>query len=222
VPRDMKRAYIDHFLFGSLYEFRKTAAIAQEYLVAALEDDTASPRSYSVNKFWVNLRSGQVRRATQAEWEEGALVRQSSPIRGPFFETETEKGARSEDSVRFQGKLFRKSGPQWPLSAEDGRISPNGKLIAVQSWEGRDYHTGDIIAPRGGHGKFFIDLYDVSSGRRFTAIEGEERGTLRADEPLMLTFWLESRYFIVQLGSHLEQMLVCEVPTADQADSSGS
>jgi hypothetical protein len=208
----MKKAQMDRFDFGSPYEFSKTTGITQEYLVAAVNGGFRPPREYSRNKFWVNLRSGEVRRATEAEWEEGALVRQSFPGRGPFWETETEKGARSQDGVLFQGRLFRKSGPQWSPSAEDGRISPSGKWIAVQSWEGRDYHTGDIVAPRGGHGEFFIDLYDVSSGRRFAAINGTIRDTLRADEELMHTFWLESRYFIVQLGSHVERMLVCEVP----------
>src|SRR5215471_9816998 len=42
-----------HFLSGSLYEFRKTAPATQNYLVAALENYIASPRNYSVNKFWV-------------------------------------------------------------------------------------------------------------------------------------------------------------------------
>ena len=82
----------------------------------------------------------------------------------------------------------------------------------MPSWEGQDYGNGDIIAPRGKPGRFFIDLYEVSSGQRFAAIEGIHRDDLRADVPLTATFWIESRYFIVQLGSHLERMLVCEVP----------
>jgi hypothetical protein len=208
-----KGNHFARFDFGSPYEFKKTAAITQEYLIAAVDGGFLHPpRDYSPNKFWVNLESGKVRRATEAEWDSGVLVRQSFPAKGPFFETETEKGTHSQDGVLFKGKLFRKSGPQWSLSAEDGRISPDGKWIAVQSWEGRDYHNGDIIAPLGGPGKFFIDLYDVSSGRRFAQVDGAVRGTLCADGILDLTFWLESRYFIVQLGSHLERMLVCEVP----------
>ena len=83
----------------------------------------------------------------------------------------------------------------------------------MQSWQGQDYGDGDIIAPRGKPGKFFIDLYEVSSGQRVAVIEGIHRDDLRADVPLTVTFWLESRYFIVQLGSHLERMLVCELPT---------
>ena len=212
--KGMQKAQQNHFArfdFGSPYEFRKTARSGQEYLVAAV-DQIALHRDYSENKFWVNLRSGKVRGSTEGEWATGTLVRQSSRSRGPFYETENERGVRSGDGVLFQGKLFEKSGPQWPISAEDGRISPDGKWIGVQSWEGQDYANGDIVAPRGGHGNFFIDLCDVSTGRRFAVVEGALRDTLRADEELTHTFWLESRYFIVQLGSHLERMLVCEVP----------
>jgi hypothetical protein len=141
--KGMQKGQQNHFArfdFGSPYEFRKTAAITQEYLVAAVDGGFSPPRDYSPNKFWVNLRSGKVREATRAEWDSGVLVRQSSPVRGPFFETQTEENVRSEEGVLFQGKLFRKSGPQWPLPGQHARISPDEKWIAVQSWAGRDYH----------------------------------------------------------------------------------
>jgi len=115
---------VDHFLFGYPYEFRKAAAGPQEYLVAAV-DQIGSHREDSPDKFWVSLRSGKVRSATQTEWESGRLVPQSSHIKRRPYEPKTEEG------VLFDGKLFRKSGPQWPLSAEEGRISPDGKWIAV-------------------------------------------------------------------------------------------
>ncbi len=204
--KSMKKAYVDHFLFGYPYEFRKAAVGPQEYLVAAV-DQIGSHRDYSPDKFWINLRSGKVRSATQTEWESGQLVPQSSHIKGRSYEPKTEEG------VLLEGKLFRKSGPQWPIPGEHARVSPDEKWLAVQSWEGQDYRNGDIFAPRGKPGKFFIDLYEVSSDRRLVAVEGEHRGSLRADVPLTVTFWLESRYFIVPLGSHLERMLVCEVPT---------
>jgi hypothetical protein len=202
----MKKAYMGRYLYGWLYEFRRTTPASHEYLAAARDGF----RGYSPNKFSVNLGTGRVRDATQAEWDSGAVVPQITQPKGVFLPPKTDEG------VLFRDRLFQKSGPQWPLiTFEYARISPNEDWIAVQSWEGRDYANGDIIAPRGGHGKFFIDLYDVSSGRKTVAIAGKERDTLEADGPLGLTFWLESRYFIVQLGSHLERMLVCEVPTGD-------
>jgi hypothetical protein len=215
--KQMKKAHQDHFIFGSPYEFRKNAGTSQEYLVAAVDGGSHPPRNYSPNKYWVDLRSGRVRAATQAEWDSGVLVRQSFRGRGPYWEPGPANGVPSGDAILFQGKLFRKSGPQWSPSAEHARVSPDGNWIAVQSWEGKDYANGDIVAPRGGHGKFFIDLYQVSSAQRFVSIAGEEHDTLRADEPLIGTFWLQSRYFIVQLGSHLEKMLVCEVPDPAEA-----
>ena len=125
-----------------------------------------------------------MRSATQTEWESGQLVPQSSHIKGRSYEPKT------EESVLLEGKLFRKSGPQWPILGEDTRISPDEKWLAVQSWEGQDYRNGDIFAPRGKPGKFSIDLYEVSFGRRLVAVEGEHRGSLRADVPLTVTFWL--------------------------------
>jgi hypothetical protein len=64
--KGMKKAYMDHFLFGYPYEFRNAVVGPQEYLVAAV-DHIGSHREYSPNKFSVNLRSGMVRSATQAE-----------------------------------------------------------------------------------------------------------------------------------------------------------
>jgi hypothetical protein len=177
------------------------------YLVAAVDEAYRNPRDYSPNKFLANLGTGQVREATQEAWDLGLPLHQTRDVKGQFLKPTNEKG------VLLEGRVFPKSGPQWPISGALDRVSPDGKWIAVQSWDGKDYGNGDIVAPRGGHGKFFIDLYEVSSGRRFASIEGEMHDTLRADLAVALTFWLESRYFIVQLGSHLERMLVCEVPT---------
>jgi hypothetical protein len=137
----MKRGQMEHFLFGYPYEFRKAPTAASEYMVAAV-DQIGSHREYSPNKFWVNLRSGKVRSARQIEWESGQLVQQSSHVKGRFDEPKTEEG------VLVEGKLFRKSGPQWPIPGEHARVSPNEKWIAVQSWEGHDYRNGDIVAPR--------------------------------------------------------------------------
>jgi hypothetical protein len=217
--KGMQKAQQNHFArfdFGSFYEFRKTTGVTQEYLVAAVDGGMAPPRDYSPNKFWVNFRSGNVRHATQAEWDSGIVVPQRRHTKGVILPPQT------DDGVLFRDRLFQKSGPQWPLiTFEWARLSPDQKWVAVQSWEGKDYANGlgIIFPPRGGHGKFFIDLYEVSSGRKLAAIAGAERDTLEADEPLGLTFWIASRYFIVPLGSHIERMLVCEVATDGQDES---
>lgn len=103
--KDMKKAYLDHFIFGGLYEFRTTAALSHEYLVAALEDDVASPKEYSVNKFWVNFRSGKVRDATQGEWDRAWRVPQSRSTKAAFFQLQ------GNEAISFEGKPFPKSGP---------------------------------------------------------------------------------------------------------------
>ena len=203
-----------HFYFGSFYEFRKTAGINQEYLVAAVDGGLTPPRDYSPNKFWVNFRSGKVRDATQAEWNSGVAVPPDRSTKGPFFRPQ------ANEPISFEGKLFRKSGPKWPIVP--ALVSPDRRWIAVQSWDGKDYTDQGInirfLPELWEHGRFFIDLYDVSSGRKLAAIAGTERGLLRADGALQ-TYWLKSRYFIFQLGSHLERMLVCEVPTDGQDES---
>ena len=97
---------MDHFLYGSNYEFRKTTAIAQEYLVAAVD---GFAKDHSGNKFWVNFRSGEVRRATQAEWEEGMVVPPGPRVRGPFYEPKTEEG------LFFSRQAVSKT---WPAMAD--------------------------------------------------------------------------------------------------------
>ena len=117
----MQKAQQNHFarfLFGSLYEFRKTSADSQEYLVAAV-DQIGAHRDCSPNKFWANLRSGKVRSATQGEWESSQPVQQTSYIKGRFDEPKT------NDGVLLHERLFRKSGPQWPIPGEHARISPD-------------------------------------------------------------------------------------------------
>jgi hypothetical protein len=46
--KSMRKAYMDHFLFGYPYEFRKAAVGPQEYLVAAV-DQIGSHREYNPN-----------------------------------------------------------------------------------------------------------------------------------------------------------------------------
>ena len=115
---EAQRNHFARFLFGSLYEFRKTSADSQEYLVAAV-DQIGAHRDCSPNKFWANLRSGKVRSATQGEWESSQPVQQTSYIKGRFDEPKT------NDGVLLHERLFRKSGPQWPIPGEHARISPD-------------------------------------------------------------------------------------------------
>lgn len=212
---------LDEFKRGTGVEFRKTQPETDQYLIATVPSKArgAKPEDYSVNKFWVDLgNSMRVRAAQEDEWKAAP----AAPIAGERLEAATAE-QRTNDEYIFRGRAFRKSGPKWALSGDDARVSPNARWIAVQSWNGTDYRDGDsvlsIIPPLDISGRFFVDLYDVASGEKLIGLDGIDRDFTTGDAPLHSTFWLDSRYFILPLGTFREKLLVCEVPASLSAPS---
>jgi len=131
---------------------------------------------------------------------------------------------RKGDEYVFRQSPFRRSGPKWPVTGDEVRISPNEKWIAVQSWEGTDYRDEESLLPAAPPldltARFFIDVYDVSSGERVISLDGVDHDFTTGDAPLHFTFWMDSHFFVVPLGTFREKLLVCETPEALPADSS--
>jgi hypothetical protein len=123
---------------------------------------------------------------------------------------------RIGDEYVFRQRPFRRSGPKWPVTGDEVRISPNEKWIAVQSWEGTDYRDEETLLPAAPPldltARFFIDVYDVSSGERVISLDGVDHDFTTGDAPLHFTFWMDSHFFVVPLGTFREKLLVCETP----------
>jgi hypothetical protein len=145
-----------------------------------------------------------------------------SPVVSQHLEVSGTEPREGDDYV-YRQKAYRKSGPRWPVTGDEVRISPDEKWIAVQSWEGTDYRDGASVLPGAPlldlTGRFFIDLYDVKSGERVISLDGVDHDFTSGDAPLHSTFWLETNFFVVPLGTSREKLLVCEMPAAIPSDS---
>ena len=196
------------------FEFRKTEPATERYLVAVVIPGARSARpskEYSASKFWVDLGdTTQVWPATEEEWNRAI----PAPL-GERFRLGLQHSRRG-DSFVFRQKAFKRSGPKWPVPGDDARISPDEKWIAVQSWQGSDYRDGDSLFLPGSlfgtPSRFFVDLYEVESGDKIAAFDGVDHDFSAGDAPLLHSFWLDSRFFFLPLGSRREKFLVCEVP----------
>lgn len=141
----------------------------------------------------------------------------AAPVVSQHLEVSGTEPRKADDYV-FRQKPFRKSGPRWPVTGDEVRVSPDEKWIAVQSWEGTDYRDGGSVLPTAPPldltARFFIDLYDVKSGERVISLDGVDHDFTSGDAPLHSTFWMESDFFVVPLGTSREKLLICEMPQA--------
>jgi hypothetical protein len=205
---------LEEFQRGTEYEFRQIHPGSSEYLVAAISTEShwrKRLRDYSVNKFWVDLTGNRrPRPATEDEWKSAAIV----PVTAELLDTSS-ADPRSAGRYRYAQRSFAKSGPRWPALGDQVRVSADGRWIAVQSWKGASYQDApDVLLnpPISGSERFFIDVYDVSSGNKLIGLDGIDRDFAAGDAPLHATFWLDSRYFIVPLGLSRQKFLACEAP----------
>ena len=196
-------------------EFRRTEPDTERYAVAAVIPHGSSVRrskkEYSANKFWVDLGdSAQVWPASLDDWDRAM----PAPVGDRFWLGL--QHSRRGDTFVFQQKPFKRSGPKWPVPGDDARISPDEKWIAVQSWQGNDYRDMDSLTLMGSMfgapSRFFVDVYEVGSGDKLASFDGVDHDFSAGDAPLLHSFWLDSRFFIVPLGARRQKLLVCEVP----------
>ena len=217
VPEEDK---FGEFQRGTEYEFRRLNAATGEYLIAAISTEAhwrKQPADYTLNKFWVDLTGNQrARLATEQEWNSATIA----PASGELFDVRG-SDPRHGDNYLFGRNSFAKSGPRWPALGDQVRISDDGKWIAVQSWKGNSYQDAPDLMLQvslDGSERFFVDIYDVASGKKLISLDGIDRDFSAGDAPLHATFWLDSRYFILPLGILREKFLVCEVPATFSDD----
>ena len=193
------------------FEFRRSEIDGDTYLVAAVALPKSGTKTYSLNKYRVELGDiVQVRPAKQQVWDTAVPV----PL-GDRFRIQLQQPPHGDNFI-YRQRAFKRSGPKWPAVGVDARISPDERWIAVQSWQGSDYRDGDAFFTPGTlfgtPSRFFVDLYEVASGDKIVAFDGVDHDFSAGDAPLLNSFWLESRYFFVPLGSHRQKFLVCQVP----------
>lgn len=168
---------------------------------------------YSDTRYAVALGGGvQVRPATVEEWDAAEKVLHSYRFIQTFQNPRV-----TEEGVRHDGHLFRKTGESW--GNEAALVSPRGTWIAVFSYASRERPKPAVIPGFGGtepgHGEVFLDLYDTTSGARVISARAPYGGRGGGFAPSMLfgdSLWVEDRYFIMPLDWVLDACLVGALP----------
>lgn len=212
----------------------RSAGETDLYLAAACQFDTPHSQAFPLTKekYAVDLsRSDRVRTIDEKTWQSGQPLLRSG--RGGIMPTHP-----TDQGVSFGGRVFDKSGTKW--SGVGGGpvpeiVSPVVDLglarIAVYSWDGFDIRY-DFLDPSAlfekdkVKGQFWIDLYEVASGRRLAQIAGRFDG---ADPGRFMgnASWYGNRFFVMPIGKtswpgtyNLRRLLICDIDAA--ARMSGS
>lgn len=168
---------------------------------------------YSDTRYAVGLDGGfQVRPATVEEWDAAEKVLHS------YHFIQTHKNPQvTEEGVRHNNHLFRKTGESW--GNEAALVSPRGTWIAVFSYASREKPQSALIPGFGGtepgHGEVFLDIYEISSGGKVIAARAPYGGEGGGFAPSMLfggSLWVEDRYLIMPLVWWLDACLVGVMP----------
>ncbi len=196
------------------YEFRQEVPSAGTFLVGGFT--TMVEHRYDTNnRYRVDLSSPKVPLypANLKEWEAGKVV----PLtRSSVFP----RGARptEHEEAEFNGFHFAKTGVLWIQYGFDTRLAPNHAWLVLQSRaRNPDKH---------GPTKVFLDVFNTATGKKVLTIQGVYSNhvgsavlSIDPDGYLNGTAWLTERYFIVPLGAHKEQCLVCEFSAQGKEDS---
>jgi hypothetical protein len=153
----------------------------------------------------------RLRPITQDEWSRqtplSITARTAKTTRAFYPESDTAVRA-----VEFAGRSFPKTGPRFPFADRDATsVSATEKFLTVHSWAGTE-NTCDAFLCFGlpPHGRYWIDLYDVSSGKRVVALSGRY-WNLEAVGLFGATIWLGDRYFVLPLTGDLRTFLFCDM-----------
>jgi len=113
--------------------------------------------------------------------------------------------------LSFQGKAFAPSGPYWLFPPGDAsRVSQNGNYLALQSWSG--IIQTDLTVRKILEGSYFIDVYEVATGRRVENVFGDFSG-FDVRRPLSRAVWIDSEMYIMPLTEDLQRLLICTIST---------
>jgi hypothetical protein len=110
----------------------------------------------------------------------------------------------------YKGHQFRASGNE-PASQENGSLlSPGGRWLAVQSFDGKE--EGSFISAW--RGMFYVDVFDVVSGsKRFTV---QVYCTHGQAAPQTANYWLNQNYLFLDVFSNKRKFILCDAQYANR------
>lgn len=183
--------------------------------VAKVPPFKIDPVHYSANRFRLDLGApGEaVRPVPEAEWPATA----PRPLHRYTNINRFGNRDRNLPTLPHASTQFARTGRQF-MGCTGGsmRLSPQEGLLAALSYTGSasgETVFGAVPLPplpwSGPRGRFYVDLYDVASGRVLVQLAGRYRG----GEPTGASCaagWLSERFFLLPLGDRLDLCLVCD------------
>jgi len=168
-----------------------------------VDKNMPKPR-YGKNMFTVSFSAGpQVRAATQQEWESGSRI--PTEPRSLFHKGQD----YSVGEIEYRQKRYSKVGKYWG----EGLLSPNGKWLAVFSYNGEKPPPDFFHFITGGsppEGDIFWQIYDTVTGQKVFEWEAKNvKGPTHFDHPLV---WVEDGYFIFPEDEAAQNFIVVTLP----------
>jgi hypothetical protein len=191
-------------------EFRSSARGPSELYFATTLNDGRGPYSEFKNAIQFHS-SAPLRRVTEAEWAAAQIMpRGEISVAG-----EGVAGDSDNHDLFISGKRFARSGEHLALAT----ASATGQRIAVYSYDGQQRMAtpGSILVPgQSKHptkGKAYVDVFDVTSGRKVLALAGPFRGEIPTHWFLRSLFIGDSYFFFGTdaQGDAVQSFWVCEV-----------
>ena len=182
---------------------------AGRLLVGAAFGDPEKPQQYSSNRYVTDLQRGSLHAAKPAEW--GVSLPVATHIDSPFRRPPSKQG----QDVTYAGRTFHGSGEHLDSFA----LSPDGQWLAIMSWQGHIPRCAEFFCfdPEPAHGQFFIDIYNVATGKVITRLAA---GFLFEEpfEALKSARWISDRHFMIAT-SGAKKLVLCDMRPAEPATS---
>jgi len=189
------------------YEFRRLTPDSPELLVGV--KTSIDPPAYFAQKFGFNPSSpARVRPATDLEWEKASQIELSRHSVANFGGSSLPQ----VPEIKYAGKGFPKNGSFWAYDWAAALLSPDGRWLAIQTYDGK-LPPPENRGLRGylpGEGRFFVDLYEVATGRKRVTIRGRF-DDIYASEVWQDTAWLSDPYLVLPFHTHKEAFVICDM-----------
>jgi hypothetical protein len=195
---------LNRYNYNGEYEFRVQGESSSRFLIGGFVGNTYA-RSFTTNRYDVNLSDPKapVLPASDAAWEASTPV---SIVRDVTFPP----AVRASQMSKLDGFQHLKSGE----ILAGGSLSPDRTWLVLSSWSGRADSSESPVSfacfPFGCRGKMFFDVFNMDTAKKLLTIVGSYLSP--SPDSLLPTGpgWVTERYFVIPLGEHREQCLVCE------------
>jgi hypothetical protein len=161
--------------------------------------------SYTTNGFRLSLSSPSTAvPATDQEWQQA----KSAKLFKEALDYKYLQGPRPNLDVRhpdpdrsvwvYEGKKLQKSGNYWFRTV----LAPNHGYVALQSF------NSDGFISRFGEGNLYIDIYEVTTGKRISLLQGHRCG-YEPDYVFATTGWLTNQDFVIPFDFEKRELIFC-------------